>query len=172
MTDTTWLYWLLVAAMLIGVIGAIVPVIPGMGLVVAAIAIWGLIKGFSTVTIPLIVGVLFLLVSLGIDFLATYLGAKQAGASKWGQIGAIVGLFVGLFGLLPALPVGGPFFGIILGPLLGALIGEFLYRRDLMVAMKAAVGILVGTFVGRLVQMTLALVSTLVFLWTTFPYKA
>jgi uncharacterized protein YqgC (DUF456 family) len=172
MTDLSWLYWLLVALMLVGVVGAIVPAIPGMGLVMAAIVVWGIVKGFSTVAVALGVAVVFFLISLGIDFLAAYWGAKQAGASKWGQIGAFVGLLVGLFGLLPALPVGGPLFGIILGPLLGAIVGEFLYRRDLMIAFKAGVGIVVGSVVGQIIHVLLALATTIVFLWTTFPYKA
>ena len=54
---------------------------------------------------------------MGVDFLAGYIGAKQAGASKWGQIGAFVGLLLGFFGLLPTLPFGGPLLGILFGPL-------------------------------------------------------
>lgn len=171
MTDPIWLYWTIVAVMVVGIVGAVVPTLPGISLIVGAIVVWGFVKGFSTVGIALAVSIVLLLASLTIDFLATYMGAKQAGASKWGQIGALIGLVVGLFGLLPALPVGGPLFGIILGPLLGAVIGEFLYRKDLAAAIKAAVGILVGTIVGNLIQGIFAIASVLVFLWTTWPYR-
>mgnify|MGYP002787400965 FL=1 len=165
------LYWILVAVMVVGIAGAVIPAIPGISLIVAAIVVWGAAIGFSQIWIPLAVGVVSLLVSVGVDFLATYWGAKQAGASKWGQIGAIVGLVVGMLGLLPALPFGGPLLGILLGPLLGALIGELIYRRDLGLAAKAALGILVGSLVGNLVQGALALATVLVFLFTTFPYS-
>ncbi|MBW4471332.1 MAG: DUF456 family protein [Stenomitos rutilans HA7619-LM2] len=163
------LYWLLVAVMVIGIIGAVVPMIPGMSLIAIAIFIWGAVKGFSSVTIVLPLAIVLLVVSLGIDFLATYYGAKQAGVSKWGQLGAVLGLVIGILGLLPALPVGGPILGILIGPMLGAIVGEFLYRRDLKVAAKAALGIVVGSVVGNLIQGLLAIVTVAVFLWTTLP---
>ena len=164
------LYWLLVAVMAIGIIGAVVPGIPGTSLILVAIIIWGVVQGsFSSVTVPLIVAIAVLLLSVGIDFLATYWGAKRAGASKWGQIGAIIGLLVGIFGLLPALPLGGPLLGILIGPLLGAIVAEYLYRRDLKLALKAGVGIVVGSLVGNLIQGVLAIAAVGVFLFATLP---
>lgn len=166
--DIALLYWLLVAVMAIGVIGAVVPGIPGTILIVGAIVIWGLVHGFSGIGIPLAVSIVALLGNMGIDFLATYLGAKQAGASHWGQIGAVVGLLLGVFGLLPALPFGGPLLGLLIGPLLGAIVGEYLYRKDWKVACKAGVGIIVGSLIGSLIQGLLALVVVIVFLVTTW----
>lgn len=163
------LYWLLVALMVVGVIGAVVPGIPGTSLILIAIVVWGLVQGFSSVSVALPVTIVALLLSIGIDFLASYWGAKQAGASKWGQIGAIVGLVVGFLGLLPALPFGGPLLGILLGPLLGAIVGEYLYRRDLKLALKAGVGIVVGSLIGNLIQGLLAIAAVVVFLVTTWP---
>jgi uncharacterized protein len=165
----TVLYWLLVAVMMVGIVGAVVPGVPGISLIFGAILIWGAVHGFSGLTIPLTVAIVVLLLGIGIDFLATYWGAQKAGASQWGQIGAVVGLLAGFFGLLPALPVGGPLVGILLGPLLGALIGELIYRRDLGIACKAAIGILVGSLVGNLIQGVLAIATVAVFLITTWP---
>ncbi|BAY27149.1 hypothetical protein NIES2100_69710 [Calothrix sp. NIES-2100] len=164
------IYWLLVAVMVVGIIGAVVPAIPGTSLILIAIIIWGVVSSsFAAIKIPLIVTIIVLLLSIGVDFLAGYIGAKQAGASKWGQIGAFVGLLLGFFGLLPALPFGGPLLGILLGPLLGAIIGEYLYQRQLGVAIKAGIGIVVGTVVGNLLQGILAIAAVIVFLVTTWP---
>jgi uncharacterized protein len=164
------IYWLLVALMVVGIIGAVVPAIPGASLILVAIVIWGFVRGsFAAISVPLVVTAVVLLLSIGVDFLAAYLGAKRAGASKWGQIGAIVGLIIGFLGLLPALPVGGPLLGMLLGPLLGAIIAEFLYRRDFFLAVKAGVGIVVGTVVGNLIQGLLAIAAVVVFLVTTWP---
>lgn len=163
------LYWLLVAVMVVGIVGAVVPGIPGASLIVGAIAIWGAVYGFQGVGVPLLIAGLVLLLSISIDLLATYWGAKKAGASHWGQIGAIVGFVVGILGLLPALPIGGPLLGMVLGPLLGAIIGEFLYRRDLGLAVKAGIGIVVGSVVGNLLQGVLAIAAVAVFLVTTWP---
>ncbi|RUR85007.1 DUF456 domain-containing protein [Chlorogloeopsis fritschii PCC 9212] len=164
------IYWLLVALMVVGIIGAVVPAIPGASLILVAIVIWGFVRGsFAAISVPLVVTAVVLLLSIGVDFLAAYLGAKRAGASKWGQIGAIVGFIIGFLGLLPALPVGGPLLGMLLGPLLGAIIAEFLYRRDFFLAVKAGVGIVVGTVVGNLIQGLLAIAAVVVFLVTTWP---
>ena len=162
------LYWLLVALMVVGIIGAIVPGIPGTTLILLAIVIWGAVQGsFSSVGVPLLVAVVVLLLNVGIDFLASYWGAKRAGASIWGQIGAVVGLVLGVLGLLPV-PFGGPLLGILLGPLLGAFVGEYLYRRDIKLALKAGVGIVVGSLVGNFIQGVLAIAVVGVFLFTTW----
>jgi uncharacterized protein YqgC (DUF456 family) len=163
------IYCLLIALMLVGVIGSVVPAIPGSSLILAAIIIWGIVNGsVAVIKIPLIVTGIVLLLSMAVDFLAGYIGAKQAGASKWGQIGAFVGLFLGFFGLLPALPFGGPLLGMLIGPLLGAIIGELLYQKDLAKAVKAGIGITVGTVVGNLLQGVLAVGAVVVFIWTTW----
>ena len=51
------LYWLLVALMVVGIIGAVVPGIPGISLVVVAIVIWGIIQGFAGLGVPLAVAI-------------------------------------------------------------------------------------------------------------------
>ncbi|GJD20408.1 hypothetical protein RIVM261_053640 [Rivularia sp. IAM M-261] len=164
------IYWSLVAVMIFGIVGAVVPALPGSSLILIAIIIWGVVqKSFAAISTPLIVTGVVLLLSIGVDFLAGYIGAKKAGASKWGQIGAFVGLIVGFLGLLPALPVGGPLLGMLLGPLLGAIIGEYLYCKNFQTAIKAGIGIVVGTVVGNLIQGLLAIAAVAVFIYTTYP---
>jgi uncharacterized protein YqgC (DUF456 family) len=163
------IYLLLVAVMLAGVIGSVVPAVPGSSLILGAIIIWGFVSSsFAAIKIPLIVTIIVLVLSIGVDFLAGYVGAKKAGASQWGQIGAIVGLFLGFFGLLPALPFGGPLLGVLFGPLLGAIVGELLYQRNFIKAVKAGIGITVGTVVGNIIQGILAGGAVIVFIWTTW----
>ena len=163
------IYWLLVALMVLGIVGSVIPALPGASLILIAIIIWGFVKGsFAAISVPLIVTSIVLLLSIGVDFLAGYLGAKKAGASKWGQIGAFVGLILGFLGLLPALPFGGPLVGMLFGPLIGAIVAEYIYRRQLWVAFKAGVGIIVGTVIGNLIQGLLAIAAVVVFLVTTW----
>jgi uncharacterized protein len=163
------IYWLLIAVMIVGIIGAVIPALPGSSLILIAIIAWGLLKGsFTAISRPLIVTVVVLLLSVGVDFFAGYIGAKKAGASNWGQIGAFVGLLLGFFGFLPALPFGGPLVGILIGPLLGAIIGEYLYQKDLGIAVKAGLGIIVGSLLGNLIQGLLALAAVIVFMLTTW----
>jgi uncharacterized protein len=168
------LYCLLVLVMVVGIAGAVIPALPGSSLILVAIIVWGAVKGFSSVTVALGVAIAVFLLSLLVDFLSSYIGAKKAGASDWGQWGAMIGLVLGIFGLLPALPVGGPLIGMFFGPLVGAFVGEFLYRRELelkervKISLKATVGIIVGTIVGNIIQGVLALATVIVFLITTW----
>lgn len=166
------LYCVVLLTMLVGIVGAVVPGIPGTSLILVAIVVWGAVQGFADITIALAVGVVVFLLSFGIDFLATYWGAKKAGASNWGQIGAFVGFVLGFLGFLPTLPIGGPLgpiIGLFFGPLIGAIVGEFLFRKDAMIAIKAGIGIVVGSVVGNLVQGVLAIVTVAIFVLTTFP---
>ena len=170
-----FIYWLLLIIMLVGVAGAVIPGLPGSSLILVAILVWGLINGFSQMGWALGIAILVLLLSILIDFLASYWGAKQSGASKWGQIGCLVGFGLGFFGLLPALPFGGPLLGMLIGPFFGAVLGEFLYRKDLEfpqrmnLSFKAGLGIVVGTVVGNIIQGILAISTVIVFLVTTWP---
>ncbi|MEM9136710.1 MAG: DUF456 family protein [Cyanobacteria bacterium P01_F01_bin.42] len=166
-------YWLITALMSLGVIGSFLPGIPGMTIVLAAIIIWGLIHGFNAVGVALAVAAGVLMLSFGVDVFATVWGMKKTGASKWGQIGAIVGMVAGFLGLLPTIPIGGPLgplIGIFIGPLLGAIIGEYLYCRRLTQALKAALGVLLSTLVGNIIQGFLAMATMAVFLSTTWPF--
>jgi hypothetical protein len=174
--NTTILYWILIAVMVVGVIGAVVPAVPGPSLILGAILVWTVIQGFGNVSwMPLVAIFVILILSAGVELLASYWGAKRAGASKWGQIGALIGLGLGFFGLLPALPLGGPLIGILFGPLIGAFIGEFLYRRDLELglranqALKAGIGVVLGSLIGNLIEGLLALFAVVIFVWSTWP---
>ncbi len=170
----TIVYWILLAVMLVGVVGAVVPGIPGPSLILGSILVWIVVQGFNVNWLPLIAIFVILILSAGVGFLATYWGARQAGASRWGQIGAIVGLLLGFFGLLPAWLFGGPLLGILVGPLLGAIIGEFLYRRELPLeerttqSVKAGVGVVVGSLMGNLIEGLLAIAAVVIFVVSTW----
>lgn len=173
MASLTLLYLGLLLLMLVGLVGAFVPALPGIGLIVVAILIWTLVVP-ATGSIPLIVGVVALVMSIGVGYLATYLGAKKVGASRWGQVGSMIGLFVGFLGLLPALPVGGPLFGVLFGTMLGAFVGEFLYRKELppterfVFSSKVSLAVVVSSLVGTLLEGLLALSAIAVFIFFTW----
>lgn len=167
-------YWVLIAVMIVGVVGAVVPGLPGPSLILGAILVWVVVQGFNVNWLPLIAIFAILILSAAVEFLATYWGAKQAGASKWGQIGAFIGLGLGILGLLPAWFVGGPLLGILVGPLLGAIVGEFLYRRELELgprttqAVKAGVGVVMGSLIGNLIEGLLAIAAVVIFIASTW----
>lgn len=172
--DITTIYWIVLALMAIGVIGAVVPGLPGTSLILVAILIWCITTGFANIGLPLIFVFVVLILSAVVQYIAVYFGAKQTGASKWSQYGAIAGMVLGFVGLLPALPFGGPLFGILFGAVLGAFIGEYFYRRNLnssqriKQALKACVGVVVATIIGNIIEALLAIVAVAIFIYSTW----
>ena len=148
------LYYLIAAALVvIGLIGTVLPALPGLPLVFAGMLLAAWAGGFEQVGVATVVVLgLLTLVSLAIDFWATAHGAKRVGASRLAIIGAIVGTFAGL--------LFGPI-GIFVGPFAGALIGELLHGRRLGMgqlgqATRVGAGTWLGIVFGVVLKLTLA----------------
>jgi uncharacterized protein YqgC (DUF456 family) len=143
------LLWLLAALLIVlGFAGLILPAVPGIPLVFAGLVLLAWAENFAYVgwlTLTLL-GVLALL-SYGIDFLASALGAKKFGASLRAVQGAALGALAGLFFGLP---------GIVLGPFVGAVIGEFSRHGSVRAATQAGVGATLGLLFGALLKIALA----------------
>ncbi|MCY7335837.1 MAG: DUF456 domain-containing protein [Chamaesiphon sp.] len=174
MTTTTLIYVALLLMTLVGVVGSVVPVMPGPLLILGASIIAGFLYDWNQVTVTLVVSSVVLVMCFAIEQLSGIWGAQKAGASHWGQIGSIFGLFLGFFGLLPALPIGGPLLGLFFGPFIGAVVGELLYPRQvpmvdrLKISVKAGVGIVLGSVIGLIIQGLLSLFAAIVFATTTW----
>jgi len=126
--------------MLIGLIGSVVPVLPGTPVVLIAAICHRLYFGEASISnLLLVVLVMLTGLSLLLDFVASVLGAKKFGATWRGMTGAIIGGMVGLFFNLP---------GIILGPFLGAMILEMTGGKELKLAAKAGAGAVIGLLLG------------------------
>jgi uncharacterized protein len=120
-------FWWLVAIVLmaIGLIGTVVPVLPGAVIILAAAVIHQVMLGSEKSLGWWNVGALTILalLSYGIELATGYFGAKRFGATRWGILGAAVGAIAGLFF---------PFPGLIVGPVIGAIVGEFLGGKRLV----------------------------------------
>jgi len=126
--------------MLFGLIGSVVPVLPGTPVVLIAAIIHRLYFGEASINnLFLLVLVVLTGLSLLLDFLSSVLGAKKFGATWRGMVGAVVG---GIVGLCFALP------GIILGPFLGAMIFEMLGGKEFKIAARAGAGAMIGLLLG------------------------
>ncbi|MBK8724577.1 MAG: DUF456 domain-containing protein [Holophagaceae bacterium] len=140
---TVSLGWILGGLLLlIGFLGAWLPVLPGLPvMVLGALAVKLLVPGaLSWWTIA--VFAVTALVALGLDALATAFTSRLAGASRKGIAGALVGGFLGLFFGLP---------GILFGPFLGAVVAELAFaRRPVAEALKAGLGAAVGFLAGTI----------------------
>ena len=174
--DITTIYWIVLALMGVGVIGAIIPGLPGSSIILLAILIWSVVTNFAGIGWPLVIIFAVLILSAGVEYLALYFGAKQSGASKWSQYGAIAGMVLGFVGLLPALPLGGPLFGVLFGAILGAFVGEYAYRSNLdssarmEQALKASAGVVIASLIGNIIEALLAAIAVAIFIYSTWEF--
>ena len=136
--------------LLAGLVGCILPVLPGVPLAYGGL--W-LLHATSKVQFGwrflLIWGIVTAVVQV-LDALVPVWGTKVMGGSKAGVWGSTVGLVVGLFL--------GPW-GIVLGPFVGAVAGEILANRNengmsLGQALKAGTGSFVGLMTGTVLKLT------------------
>ena len=151
----TALWILAVLLVLSGLIGIVVPALPGPVLVFIGLFTAAWIDGFEKVGwLPLTVLGGLTALSFLADLMATGAGAKKAGASRPAIIGATIGTVIGMFfGIV----------GIFVGPFLGASAGEFLANRDLVKAGKVGYGTLLGLVLGAAMKIALALAMIAVF---------
>jgi uncharacterized protein YqgC (DUF456 family) len=119
-----------------GIVSLALPLVPGVAIIFLGIVVVAWADDFTRIG-PWMLGTLLALtlVAMVADNVAGMFGAKRAGASGWGVLGAGVGALVGL-------PFGLP--GVVLGPAVGALAFEYLKNPDLARAGKAGLGGLVG----------------------------
>jgi uncharacterized protein len=161
--------------MFVGLIGSVLPGLPGVPLIFLSALVYALLTDFRTVGAAILV-ILFVFAAIAFitDFVATSYGARRFGASNWGTVGGAIGGIAGaLIGLL-FLGIGS-LFGLILGTIAGVFIGEYLKRTrqdqqgpgstesDWSRASHAAGGVLVGYLASAIVQGLLGLASVIVF---------
>jgi uncharacterized protein YqgC (DUF456 family) len=147
--DATTVYYIIAGILiLVGIAGTILPALPGVPLVFAGMLLGAWANDFQEVPVWVVVllGVMTLL-SLAVDFFASLLGAKRAGASKKALWGAAIGTFAGMFFGIP---------GLLLGPFVGAVAGEMMGGREWREASKVGFGTWLGIAIGTALKLALA----------------
>lgn len=140
--------------MLLGIIGCLVPVLPGppisyLGLIMLHVTRFGQFSATILISLAAVAIVVTIL-----DYIVPIWGTRRFGGSKYGMRGATVGLIIGLF-LGPV--------GIIVGPLIGAIVGELIFKDDLKYAIKAGFGSLLGFLTGIGLKLAASFVITFYF---------
>jgi uncharacterized protein YqgC (DUF456 family) len=152
------IWWFLTIVLFaVGLIGTLVPVLPGTTIILAAAIVHRMMLGpdKSVGWYTIFVLVLLTLATYALDVLAGYFGAKYFGATKWGTFGAILGALVGLFfGLI----------GLFVGPVIGAVIGEVIAGKRMIDAGRAGWGSLLGNIGAMLAKLIIGLVMIIIFL--------
>jgi uncharacterized protein YqgC (DUF456 family) len=156
--EATIYYAIATVLVIIGVVGTVLPVLPGTLLVFAGLALAAWADHFARVGVVglSMIGCLALL-AFAADLIASALGAKRVGASPQALVGATVG---GVIGILFGIP------GMILGPFVGAVLGELLARGRLAQAGKVGI----GTWLGLLAAAVLKVVIAFLMIATFFAF--
>jgi uncharacterized protein YqgC (DUF456 family) len=146
-----------IVIMLFGLLGTILPLIPGIPLIWAVFLGYGLYDGWESygLAVMVITG-LAVAASLVLDQLASVWGAKRFGAGKAGMIGSIAGGILGvIFFSIP---------GLVLGAFAGAAGFEMLFGgQELKEAAEAGAGAVVGLLLGGLAKFIIGVVMILSF---------
>lgn len=139
--------WIILGSlcMLVGLIGCLLPVLPGPPISYLGLLLLQLTEDtpFSTQFMIIWLGITVVVVVL--DYLIPAFVTKKYGGSRWGIAGTMIGLLVGIFIFPP--------FGIIIGPIVGALIGEALSGKSSEQAMRAAFGSFIGFLFGTFIKL-------------------
>ncbi len=108
-------------AIVVGIVGTIVPILPGAILVGAAIVIWAAVTGGTTAWLVAIAAVLVIAAGQLLKYLVPGKQLKSSGVPNWvmfaGAVAGIVGFFVV------------PVVGLILGFILGVFLAEAIRLR-------------------------------------------
>jgi hypothetical protein len=157
LVTTVEILWFALAMLLmvLGLIGSVLPGLPGTPLIFAVAVAHRVVVGPSGAQAWVLVLLgLVALIALAADYAASLYGARTLGATRLGLIGAGLGGLVGLF-LGPV--------GILLGPFVGAFGFEFFGGREWKASAKAGAGATIGLFVGALGKLACAVGMTLLF---------
>ncbi len=151
-------FGLAVAFILIGVIGTVVPILPGMLLVWFTVLVYAWQTGFEAVGWPSLVIITIIALVAGLSNIwLPLLGAQKTGAAKralfLGVIGAIAGTFI--------IPI--PILGTVIGYAIGVFLGEFMKVRDWRLALKASLGGVAGWGVSTIVEIVGSLLILAIF---------
>lgn len=154
--DQTSLYYLIAGVLIvIGLLGTVLPVLPGLPLMFAGMLLAAWAGGFEHIGAGTLTALgLLVLLSIAVDLASSILGAQRSGASKKGLWGAGIGGFAGIFFGIP---------GLVAGPFLGASLGEVAHGRPWRDASRIGLGTWLGLLIGAILKLMLALAMLVLF---------
>jgi hypothetical protein len=146
--------WVVTGCLLLaGVIGCVLPILPGHLILLMAALAHRLMLGAEGSGLEwwsfVILGAL-MVISQTIEMVSGAAGTRWFGGTRWGAVGALVGGIAGMF-FMP--------FGLLVGPLVGAFVCEIYFaRKETLAAWHSGVGSMVGTLVGMGVKIIIGAV--------------
>lgn len=133
--------------LIIGLLGCIIPMIPGPPVSYAGLLLLHITDKVQFSTSQLLFWLLLVAVVQVLDYFTPIIGSKYSGGTKWGSWGCLIGSIVGIVFFSP--------WGIIIGPFGGAFIGELLGDRSAKDALKSGIGALMGFLIGTVFKVVI-----------------
>jgi uncharacterized protein YqgC (DUF456 family) len=140
-----------------GIIGCVLPIVPGPLLAYAALILISIVRKWEAVSLTMLIvlGVATAVVTV-MDNVIPLLTSRWKGASKAGIWGSVAGMIVGMVFFPP--------FGVIIGTFAGAVLGELLFGKRPEGALKAGWGVFLGTMLGIALKLAVSGVIAVYFL--------
>ncbi|KPK85041.1 MAG: hypothetical protein AMJ94_19505 [Deltaproteobacteria bacterium SM23_61] len=156
MLEHTLILILTAVLMFLGLLGSILPALPGTPLILLGALVYAWYTGFTVISWMTLLALLVLtILSYFLDVFASALGVKKLGGSRWGMAGALLGAIIGL--------VFGGLLGLILGPFVGAFLLELAKKKDPAASLRSGVGTLLGFLAGTIGKLILAAIMIGIF---------
>ncbi|UWG95347.1 DUF456 domain-containing protein [Dehalobacter sp. DCM] len=144
-----------------GLVGTVLPVLPGVILIYAGMLIYGFMTHFTTLhAYFFILQALVVIVLFMVDYFASAIGTKRFGGSKQAAWGAVIGTILGII-------VFGPL-GIVIGPFAGAVVTELIRGTELNKTLRVGFGTLIGVLGGTAVKVTAEIIMIAYFFLKIF----
>lgn len=153
---------------LVGLVGTVIPVIPGPPLIWLGMLAWAVGERFQRVDwITLTVLGLIAIAATFSEYWLTPITQKRAGFGWKNILAAFIGGILGAV-LLSGIPILGTLFGAAVGSLVGVVLITYLQRRNLGQAIYAGRTYLVGCALSAIVEVSFSLVMLAIFIWQAF----
>lgn len=158
------LFWTILGSifLIVGIIGCVLPVIPGQ------VLSWASLLFLQFTSDPPFTAnfiVTWALITAGVtllDYVVPIWGTKKLGGSKKGIWGATFGLVIGIFFFPP--------FGLIIGPFIGAYLGELVAGKDSRTAFRSGLGSFIGFVAGTLMKLAISFIMGYYFVINVFTF--
>lgn len=137
-----------IVCLIVGLLGCIIPMIPGPPISYAGILLLHLTDKVQFTTSQLLLWLLIVGIVQTVDYFTPIVGSKYSGGSRSGSWGCLIGTIIGVVFFSP--------WGIIVGPFVGAVLGELMGNRGMNDALKSGFGALIGFLLGTVLKVVVS----------------